>query len=174
VRPPASYNAETSNPFPIAGSGADAGLSLSACVTPPGSIRVKVITTTSQDPNDQFADPLYNVHVTIGGTKFVIPDNDDIARGTVGPGSLIIKYPKDNGLDDPDTHEHLYRVGSINVHATKTDGSGDRCNPVDQEGDVPYTFDPAAYAPDSLSDYEVALRIVPFDAPALQNGVDCK
>ena len=140
--------------------------------TPPTQLRIKVITTFSQDPNDFLADALFNVHVLVGSTDAVIGSNDDTARITVSPGSYIVKFPKDNGLDSS-TGEHLYRVGSVNLHVTKDAGSGVRCAPNSQEGDVRATFDVSAANPDSQSEYEVALRIVPFDAPAVQNGASC-
>ena len=140
--------------------------------TPTDQIRVKVIMTYSNDPNDVIADSLYNVHLLIGSTDAVIGEDDNIARVTVAPGTYTIKFPKDNGLDD-ENGNHLYRVGSVNVHVTKNGDSGIRCAPNSQEGDVVATFDASASNPDALSEYEVAPRIVPYDAPALENGAAC-
>jgi hypothetical protein len=140
--------------------------------TPTEEIRVKVIMTYSEDPNDLIASSLYNVHVLIGSTDAVIGDDDNIARVVVAPGTHVIKFPKDNGLDD-ENGAHQYRVGSVNVHVTKNGDSGIRCAPNSQEGDVVTTFDPSAANPGALSEYEVALRIVPYDAPALENGATC-
>jgi hypothetical protein len=140
---------------------------------PPDEIRVKVIMTYSEDPNDVIASRLYNVHLLIGSTDAVIGDEDNIARVTVAPGTYVIKFPQDNGLDD-ENGNHLYRVGSVNVHVTKNGDSGTRCAPNSQEGDVVWTFDTSASNPDALSEYEVAPRIVPYDAPALENGASCQ
>jgi len=65
----------------------------------------------------------------IGSSTVHIPDNDDVGRITVSAGVQVVKFPKSNGLDD-DKGNHVYRVGSINVHATKESGSGKRCAPL--------------------------------------------
>jgi hypothetical protein len=131
-----------------------------------------VITTSSQDPNDTLADPLFDVDVMIGASTAHVPDDDDVARTTVSAGVQVVKYPKSNGLDAADG-THLFRVGSINVHVTKDGGSGKRCAPLSQEGDLPVSFDPSASNPSAQSEYEVGIRIVPFDAPPLANADDC-
>jgi hypothetical protein len=146
-----------------------------SCPIPPptGEIRVKVIMTYSEDPNDNIASRLYNVHLLIGGVDAVIGEDDNVARIVVPPGRHVIKFPKDNGLDD-EQGNHLYRVGSINIGPTNGSAPSVRCAPNSQEGDIVWTFDTSVSNPDGQSDYEVAPRIVPFEAPPLENGASCQ
>jgi hypothetical protein len=129
--------------------------------------------TYSEDPNDNIASRLYNVHLLIGGVDAVIGEDDNVARIVVSPGTHVIKFPKDNGLDD-ESGNHLYRVGSINIQPTNGSAPGVRCRPNSQEGDIVWTFDPSVANPDGQSEYEVAPRIVPFDAPPLEGGASCQ
>jgi hypothetical protein len=46
------------------------------------------------------------------------------------------------------------------------------CKPTDQEGDVAAALNTTG-DPNSQSDYEVGVRIVPFDADQLDGGVTC-
>jgi hypothetical protein len=165
-RPPDGYDPEASHPFPI-GSGPGGP---DPCMNG-GPVRVKVITTVSQSPNDFIADPLFDVHVLIGGTRVEIPSNDDVARTTVSPGTYVIKFPKDNGLDDPDGGP-LFRVGFVGVHPTDDRSPMKTCKPTDQEGDVAAALNTTG-DPNSQSDYEVGVRIVPFAADQLDGGVSC-
>jgi hypothetical protein len=137
-----------------------------------GQIRVKVVTTQSEDPNDEIGEPLSDVHVLIGSTDVAI-GGENVARTTVAPGTYVVKYPSDNGLNAEDGTP-LDRVGFVNVHVTKESGPGTRCAPTSQEGDVTVTFDPSAANPEAESEYEIGIRIVPFDAPALEGGVTCQ
>lgn len=172
IAPPPSYKADESRPFSFvapAGTGtlqADTG----TCTTQ--QIRVKVVTTISGDPNDPLADPLLNVDVLIGGTVAHIPDNDDLARVTVPAGGSVVKFPKSSGLDDM-MGKPIFKVGSVNVSETKGNIPSKRCAPLSQEGDVPVIFDPASFNPNALSEYEIGVRIVPFDAGPLKNPDNC-
>lgn len=136
------------------------------------TLRIKVITTSSQDPNDTLADPLFDVDVLIGSSTAHVPADDDVARTTVSAGVQVVKFPRSNGLDAPDG-THLYKVGSINVHVTKEGSSGKRCAPRSQEGDLPVKLEASASNPTALSEYEIGIRIVPFDAPPLAKADNC-
>jgi hypothetical protein len=172
IAPPPSYDADVSRPFSfIAPTGsrtmqADTG----TCTTQ--QVRVKVITTASNDPNDPIAQPIYKVDVLIGGTVAHIPENDDIARVIVPPGGSVVKFPIANGLDDKEG-KPVFKVGSVNVNETKGSVPLKRCAPLSQEGDVPVNFDPASFNPNALSEYEIGVRIVPFDASPLKNPDKC-
>jgi hypothetical protein len=135
-------------------------------------LRIKVITTSSDDPNEPIATPLDGAVVLIGPSVAAAPPNDDVGRTTVPPGTHVVKYPKANGLDDA-AGNHLFKVGSINVSPTNGSSPGKRCAPVSQEGDLPVKFNPLAPNPDSQSDYEVGIRIVRFDAPPLAKAENC-
>jgi hypothetical protein len=136
------------------------------------AVRIKVITTISDDPNETIAAPLSNLDVMIGSSTVHIPADGDVGRTTVSSGvPQIVKVPKSQ-LDDA-AGNHVYRVGSVNVHVTKEAGSGKRCAPLSQEGDLPVTFSASASNPSAQSEYEVGIRIVPFLAPQLASPDLC-
>ena len=64
-------------------------------------------------------------------------------------------------------------MGSIVVSRTSGNTPGQKCAPTDQEGDVTATMNVQGDV-NSASDYEVGVRIVPFDAEPLQGGVTCQ
>ncbi|MBI1744239.1 hypothetical protein HYR54_14390 [Candidatus Acetothermia bacterium] len=134
------------------------------------SLRIKVIAVFSQDPNDSSGQPISDLEIMIGSAS-VVTGSDGVVRTSVSPGSYIVKVRKELLVDDQGIE---YRVGFVNVHVTKEPGAGRKCAPTSREGDVTVRFDASASNPQALSEYELAVRIVPNDAPPLQGGeTDC-
>ncbi len=92
------------------------------------------------------------------------------ARAVISSGGRTVGIPTADLVDE---FGALYRVGSVRIEETAT-SDGSLCKPASSpEGNVSFLFSEDAVNTTSASDYTVAIRIVPLDAPEFTGGVVC-
>ncbi len=152
-------------------------------------LRVRVVTTMSQDPNDSIADPIDVGPVQIGPVTVTTgrsecPDgrpcsvDADCAPDTCSAeaGIAHVTVPGDSNyvisLQDPLVTGQMPadRVGFVNFYPSSGSAPNRRCAPTDGQGDVTVTFLSSDANPAADVDYTAGIRIVPIDAPTdMQN-----
>jgi hypothetical protein len=148
-----------------------------------GTVRIKVVTVFSNDPDDQFADRIELIGFQIGSVTGTTGDNDDstpvgdndgngeddgsgIARVVVPSGPQTIRVPA-SALGG------TLRVGSVRIERT-VDAQGKLCEPFAiPEGNVGFDFDENVDH-SSASDYTVAIRLVLLDASPVSGAEECE
>jgi hypothetical protein len=137
-----------------------------AGASPAGAVRVKVVMTQSNGPNDTFPDVTTTTEfdVTVGGKLFDFTDDNVLVREDVPSG--LQKVTVDAGQLGS-----AYRVGSA-VFTPSLTGVSTLCNP-ESDGGITVDLDPALTNTGGSVDFVVAIRIVAKDSEPLEGGVTC-
>jgi hypothetical protein len=137
-----------------------------AGASPARAVRVKVVMTQSNGPNDTFPDVTTTTEfdVTVGGKFFDFTDDNVLVREDVPSG--LQKVTVEAGQLGS-----AYRVGSA-VFTPSLTGVSTLCNP-DSDGGITVDLDPALINTGGSVDFVVAIRIVAKDSEPLEGGVTC-
>jgi hypothetical protein len=138
--------------------------------TPAQAMRVKVVMTQSNGPNDTFPDVFTTTEfdVTVGGVVFDFTNDNVLVQDDVPSGPQTVTV-------DAGQLGSAYRVGSV-VFTPSLTGVSTLCNPPapdDPDGGVVVDLDPAFDQPGTSVDFVVAIRIVNKNSDPLEGGTSC-